>query len=278
MENPLDSVMQNTLDANRGRAILPSTAAVALRRGGAAGPARVPESAQTLALLDGPDWTGPQAAATRAAERWGWGVPDGWAGVVWAAQGTDLGEAIRSLAIGGLLVWLGAVEPATWPDGVDLTPVEGIGGGLAVWRRGGEVMPGSRGCVVCGSQNPVGLALRFMRSGDRVFASGRPPAHFEGFDGVLHGGIVTALMDDALWYAIHAATGMIGMTVDLQVRFKRPARIGDELTVAGRFAGRRRNVAEATARIFGPDGEVLAEAGGRFLPGRQPLRWDGAGG
>lgn len=275
MENAFDLLLRDALGANGGRAIVPATASAheaATGRG-----LRLPPMAAPLALLDGPEWAGPRPDAARPADRRGWPVPDGWAGAVYAGPGTDLDEAVRSLAVGGLLVWVGGPAAPAWPDGVEVTPVEPSGDGPPAWRRLGEIMPGSRGCVVCGSHNPIGLGLRFWRSGDRVFARARPPAHFEGFDGVLHGGMVAALLDDALWYAVHAATGMVGMTVDLQVRFRKPARIGEDLTAAGRFAARRRSVAEASARLFGPDGEVLAEASGRFMPGREPLLRDGPG-
>lgn len=283
METTVRSLLDGALAANAGRVVLPSTATPGWARtrgwtaSGGAQPVTVLD--QTGAVEAGwqhPAWSGPQPSATRRAVRGGWQLPDGWAGLVFASERTDLDEAIRVLAIGGLLVWLGDERPR-WPDGVEVAPVPAAEPEPELWRREGAIMPGSRNCVVCGRDNAVGLGLRFSRSGHRVFTRARPPAHFEGFDGVLHGGIVAAMMDDALWYSIHAATGMIGMTVDLQVRYRRPVPMGEELTVAGRFAGRRRTIAEASARIFDPSGEVLAEATGRFMPGPQALRWDGDG-
>lgn len=237
-------------------------------------------SGEPLGVDDGHPWPEELDWPRRRADRAGWPAPDGAFDVAVAGSGADLGEAVRVLRVGGILLLAGEPPPGP-PAEADLEPLARHGG-LATFRRAGRRMPNSRGCVVCGSQNPIGLRLRFWQSGDRVWADGRPAAHFEGFEGVLHGGIVTALLDDALWYAVHAATGMIGMTAELQVRFRRPVRVGDAFTVAGRFqpppdspaARRPRRVADATARLYAPSGEVMAEASGRFLPGQQPLTWD----
>ncbi len=44
-------------------------------------------------------------------------------------------------------------------------------------------------CFVCGERNASGLRLKFRREGEQVVAEFLPEAAFEGFPGVVHGGI-----------------------------------------------------------------------------------------
>ncbi len=97
------------------------------------------------------------------------------------------------------------------------------------------------------------------------------PESFQGFDGVVQGGIVAGLMDDAMWYAILSAAGAITMTAELTVRYKAPVPVETELTVTGMVVEQRRVLFTTTAAITGPDGKVLAEATGKFMPAPKAL-------
>lgn len=124
----------------------------------------------------------------------------------------------------------------------------------------------SRDCVVCGADNPVGLRVRFAAHGQGVRATVNPQVHFQGFTGVLHGGLVCALLDDAMWWAIYAAHGTITMTAEITVRYKEPVPVATDLTVEA-WVDRARHGLYATAgRILDSAGRTLAEATGKFLP------------
>lgn len=132
-------------------------------------------------------------------------------------------------------------------------------------------LPTSRGCFVCGKENPVGLRVHFERAADGVRAAVWPARHFEGFDGVLQGGVVAGLLDDAMWYAIFGADGTVTMTVELTVRYRAPVPVETSLVVTGRVAEQRRTVYSCTAAVSGPDGKVLAEATGKFMAAPREL-------
>jgi acyl-coenzyme A thioesterase PaaI-like protein len=127
-------------------------------------------------------------------------------------------------------------------------------------------LPSSRGCFVCGTENPIGLKVRFDRTAAGVQTAVRPGLHFQGFDGVLQGGVAAGLLDDAMWYAIFAATETLTMTVELTVRYKAPVPVETDLVVTGRLTEQRRKLYTCAAAITGPDGQVLAEAIGKFMP------------
>ena len=58
--------------------------------------------------------------------------------------------------------------------------------------------PNSRFCFVCGVKNPVGLKMVFEQTGPgEVSAVITVPEHFEGYPGVVHGGITAAMLDEA---------------------------------------------------------------------------------
>lgn len=191
-------------------------------------------------------------------------------------------ELLRPVAVSGLLTVCGppaalaeaaASVPEAVADGeaqvaVALADVPSAPGSeWLVLRRTGMQHTGSAGCIICGRSNTVGLGWRYWQSGHRAWASGAIPAHLQGFEGVVHGGIVAAVLDDALWYAIHAATGEITLTAELTMRYRHPVPIGVPLTAAAQFTGRQRRILSAEARLWGPDGKVLATASGRFMPG-----------
>lgn len=124
----------------------------------------------------------------------------------------------------------------------------------------------SRDCVVCGAENPVGLKVRFAPAEGGVSALVRAQQHFQGFTGVLHGGLVCALMDDAMWWAIYATHGAVTMTAEITVRYKAPVPVDANLTVRAEVAAVRGKRLFLTAgRILDPGGQVLAEASGKFM-------------
>jgi len=78
------------------------------------------------------------------------------------------------------------------------------------------------GCVMCSAANPFGLKLKF-----RVQNDGSVTAMFwcrevlQGYPKMLHGGIISALLDAAMTHAL-LATGVVAVTAELTVRFLAP--------------------------------------------------------
>lgn len=124
----------------------------------------------------------------------------------------------------------------------------------------------SRDCVICGRENPVGLKVRFTATEGGVAAQVSAREHFQGFPGVLHGGLVCALMDDAMWWAVYAAHQIVTMTAEITVRYKEPVPVAAELTVRAQVVqARGKRLFTAGSQVIGPDGKLLAEATGKFL-------------
>lgn len=119
-------------------------------------------------------------------------------------------------------------------------------------------------CLVCGPNNPAGLAAVFRREGGTSEARICGAKHHAGFPGIFHGGMVAALLDEAMWYALESQ-GFLGVTGELAVRYRRPVPLEVELAVRGRVVSRRGRMAQAAAQLSDLQGRVLAEAEGKFL-------------
>jgi hypothetical protein len=130
--------------------------------------------------------------------------------------------------------------------------------------------PALGGCMVCGQANPHGIHLRFrrLRRADGtvvgVGAECTPPPHFQGFDEVLHGGAITALLDDAMWWAVYSVHESVTVTADMRLRFRRPIPMNTALRVEGVTAPGRR-LYQTAGRLSDMEGNVLALAWARFV-------------
>ena len=120
-------------------------------------------------------------------------------------------------------------------------------------------------CFACGRLNDAGLHLDFEVSKDRAEAIFTPQRRHEGYDGTVHGGIVSALLDETMGWAIFHQ-GIWGVTARLGVAFRNPVRVGEELRVVGEVARQRSRAIETRGTVARTrDGEVLAEAEATFL-------------
>ena len=120
-------------------------------------------------------------------------------------------------------------------------------------------------CFVCGQDNPHGLRIRFQRQdGGEMTATWTPNPAWEGFRGIVHGGVVSTVLDEAMSKAV-AATGSEALTAELRVRFRRHVTSGDVFLIRGWIVKRNRRLIEAEAVLTAPDGTEHAHAWASFL-------------
>jgi acyl-coenzyme A thioesterase PaaI-like protein len=127
----------------------------------------------------------------------------------------------------------------------------------------GTVQPQSQYCFVCGVANPAGLHLRFIETAPgEVTAHVTLPAHFQGYPGITHGGIIAAMLDEVAGRS-HMGSGeqpRFMFTASLKVRYRRNVPTEKPLHLVGTAGARKGRMAEATSAIYGPDGDLLADA------------------
>lgn len=121
-------------------------------------------------------------------------------------------------------------------------------------------------CFVCGRNNDHGLKLEFDSSSGRTVSEFVLHKKFQGYENIVHGGIVAAILDEA---AIHAAMseGLSPVTAELTVRYKQPVIVDHPLLVEAELTRTGPRIIEASSRISDrTTGAVLAEATAKLIP------------
>ena len=128
--------------------------------------------------------------------------------------------------------------------------------------------PRYRRCPVCGDPeiNPASLAVRWVWDADAAEVVGRftPSDDHAGYAGRVHGGLLSALLDECLAWAAAVSRRSYCMTGDLSVRFKRSARTGEQVTVRGRVTEARGPYARTVGEVRSAEGDLLASAVATF--------------
>jgi acyl-coenzyme A thioesterase PaaI-like protein len=125
-----------------------------------------------------------------------------------------------------------------------------------------ELQPNSQHCFVCGLSNPCGLHLRFYTTGlGQVTADITLPEMYQGYPGVVHGGIVAAMLDEAAGRAhMGGDPPRFMFTARMEIRYRKNVPVGKPLHVVGSAGKSRSRTAAASAYIEDSAGEILAEA------------------
>jgi acyl-coenzyme A thioesterase PaaI-like protein len=125
-----------------------------------------------------------------------------------------------------------------------------------------EKQANSRLCFVCGLENPIGLHLSFYDTGPgEVSVEFTPSECYQGYPGVLHGGIVASILDETAGRAhMGGIPPRFMFTAKLEVKYRKNIPIGTLLKVIGKAGKDRGRTAEGWSGIYNQDGELLAEA------------------
>ena len=128
--------------------------------------------------------------------------------------------------------------------------------------------PNSKMCLVCGLKNPFGLHTSFFElDNNELLAIFKPRGEHQSYPGRLHGGIISTILDETIGRAImiQSEGDIWGVTVDLQIRFKKPVPLDEELRVIGRITKDSNRFFEGTGELLLQDGSVAATGHGKYL-------------
>jgi uncharacterized protein (TIGR00369 family) len=120
-------------------------------------------------------------------------------------------------------------------------------------------------CYVCGRENPIGLAVEFQIDKEALSIRAKfvPKEAHQGYEGIVHGGILSALLDEAMAKLAYSL-GIPAVTAEITVKFKSPASPGEELSISGTLLRETHGLIQAEAKIErGP--VLVAEATAKLL-------------
>jgi len=126
----------------------------------------------------------------------------------------------------------------------------------------------SKLCFICGLKNTSGLKASFYEMENGVLiATFVPTLEHQGYPGRLHGGIASAILDETMGRAVMVgcAEEIWGVTVELNVTYKKVIPLGVELRVVARISEQNSCFFHGTGEILLPSGEVAVVGRGKYL-------------
>ena len=103
-------------------------------------------------------------------------------------------------------------------------------------------------CFGCSPDNPSGLQMKFYTDEKSIYSKLKVPGHLCGWDNLVHGGVISTILDEVMgWAPIHLHK-LIVLTKTMTVDFIQPVFLDDELK------------AEAWITKLDDDGEVIVDA------------------
>lgn len=119
-------------------------------------------------------------------------------------------------------------------------------------------------CFACGKSNPKGLKLEFVVEGDEYVTYFIPEKFHQGWEGIVHGGIVSTILDEVMARLVYFR-GISAVTGEMSVRFRKPCPIGKKLRFAGKIESDEGRVIFTSAQATSPEGDILATANAKMV-------------
>ena len=120
-------------------------------------------------------------------------------------------------------------------------------------------------CFACGADNPIGLKMKVDFFPDGAKAIVIPKKEYQGWNNVIHGGIIATFLDEIMAHAIFAHVGD-AVTTSFSMTLRHKLEVGYKVEIIGRVKERKRRAVLAEAEIRGADnGTVIARAESKFI-------------
>jgi len=129
-------------------------------------------------------------------------------------------------------------------------------------------LPHAAGCLVCGRHNPHGLHLSLHVNVDdsTVTCAFTPQPHHVGFEGIVHGGLLATVVDEAMVWSATWTGRLFCVCGEMSIRFRNRARVGVPLIATARIESARPKLILASSTITAPDATIIAQATGKYIP------------
>jgi beta-phosphoglucomutase family hydrolase len=135
----------------------------------------------------------------------------------------------------------------------------------------------ARFCFACSQENPIGLKLKPVHDGEKVTAKFTAGEFHQGWNNVVHGGILYTLLDEATAYAMLCHGVEFGVTAKSEIRFKQVAPINEPIQVSAWVTKLTKRLVETKGVLTLRDNTVIADGDFLFYVWRQSKKtilWD----
>lgn len=129
-----------------------------------------------------------------------------------------------------------------------------------------QPLPYYRHCFVCGEPRLGRLGVRFKVVDGTVRAIFKPSEKHVGYPDIVHGGILASLLDEAMVWAVFAATGRFAVSAELTIRYLKPLAPGQTVEIVGYVVRRQRRLFDVASEIHDEQAVIYARAWGRLVP------------
>jgi uncharacterized protein (TIGR00369 family) len=128
-------------------------------------------------------------------------------------------------------------------------------------------LPHTAGCLVCGRQNPIGLHLHLYvdEATGAVETHFTPAAQHIGFEGIIHGGILATVLDEAMVWAATWRGRRFCVCGEMTIRFRKPAEVGRPLIVRASVSSVRGRMTQTAGEITDQARDIVCTAEGKYL-------------
>ncbi|MGC8821564.1 MAG: PaaI family thioesterase [Desulfurella sp.] len=126
-------------------------------------------------------------------------------------------------------------------------------------------LPRYKNCIVCGNENDFGLKTWFFTDLDFVYNNCTLDEHYIGYPDRIHGGIISAILDETMGWAATVKTKLFYYTIELCVKYRNIAKPNTEFFTKAQFLTNKGKIAFTQATIT--DGkQIIATAKGKYYP------------
>ena len=121
-----------------------------------------------------------------------------------------------------------------------------------------------KNCFACGQHSGSGLKLEFTLHADNTLSGEFTISEeYQGYDGILHGGVIAAILDSSMIHLFYMKEGMELRTAKLNIRFIKPIPVEETITVKATADSDMHHLYKARSQILICD-TVFVEAEGYF--------------
>jgi beta-phosphoglucomutase len=132
-------------------------------------------------------------------------------------------------------------------------------------------------CFACSQENPIGLKLKPVHDGEKVTAEFTAGEFHQGWNNVVHGGILYTLLDEVTAYAMLCYGIEFGVTAKSEIRFKQAAPINEPIQASGWVTKFTTRLVETKGMLTLKDNTVIVDGDFLFYVWRQSKKailWD----